>query len=73
MIPNGTTCSHHTTLAVIVGQHDTQLTTLSDSVKVIETSVSEIQRTMWRWGGAIAVLVFLMSIFGSRIAGALFP
>jgi hypothetical protein len=71
-MPNGTTCQHHTTLAVKVGQQDTRLNSLATSVSAIEISVAAIQKTMWRWGGAVAVLVFLMSIFGSRIAGAIF-
>lgn len=78
-MPNGDTCSHHTALAVQVGRLDTRLdegdermTRIEKSTERIEGCVERIQAMQWKMVGAIAVLVFLLSIFGGRIALAIF-
>lgn len=77
---NGEVCPFHTALAVSVGQHevrlaegDERMTKIERSAERIEGSVHGIQATLWRWGGALAVLLFLLSIFGPRISRAVFP
>ena len=76
---NGDICPHHTDLAVKVGQHETRLTEgegrmnrIERSVEKIENCVDAMQATLWKWAGAIAVLVSILvtlaTIFGPYIA-----
>lgn len=72
---DGKFCDRHTDLAVQVGQHETRLrngearmTRIENSVEKIEACVDAMQATLWKWAGAIAVLVVLATLFGPVIA-----
>jgi hypothetical protein len=74
-MPNGSVCEHHTDMAVKVGQHDTRLnegddrmTKIERSVEKIEGCVDSMKSILWKWAGAIMVIVALASIFGPSIA-----
>lgn len=67
-MPPAKVCEHHTEMAVQVGQHEMRLEKIERSVEKIETCVDAMQTTLWKWAGAIAVIVVLATIFGPRIA-----
>lgn len=74
-MPNGETCPVHTALAVQVGQHETRLdegdrrmSRIEDSVERIALHVGEIQKTLWRLGGALATVLLLLRIFGDKLS-----
>jgi hypothetical protein len=78
-MPNGDTCAHHTDLACDIAKlvqatadGQVRMTSIADSVEKIQISVGAIQATLLRWAGALALLVFLLSIFGDRIARVIF-
>lgn len=71
-MPNGETCQHHTELAVEVGRQTQRMNDMDERTRELEQAVSDIRSTMARGIGAISVLVFLLSIFGQKIAQALF-
>ncbi len=71
-MPNGETCPHHTTLAVQVARHEQRIDDMDERTHQLEHAVADIRSTMARGVGAIAVLVFLLSIFGEQIAKAIF-
>lgn len=74
-MPNGKVCEHHTNMAVQLGKHETRLgegesrmRRIERSVEKIESCVDAMQATLWKWAGAIAVLVILATLFGPFIA-----
>jgi len=78
-MPNGATCDHHTALAVKVGQLETRLDEgdarmckIEEAAKSMDQTMRGIQRTLWQWGALFSGLVFLLSIFGAKIAQAIF-